>query len=98
MIFKINKKNESLINISWNGDIKLSKNEIEKSLKELFLKDASKVMIKIITCKNADLGEINKIAGMVSKFINNETQVELEIEVNEDFETGKKNLIVEIIK
>lgn len=98
MAFKINKKNENLMNISWNGDIELSKNEIEKSLKELFLKDASEVMIKIITCKNADLGEINKIAGIVSKFINNETQIELEIEVNEDFETDKKNLIVEIIK
>ena len=98
MVFKINKKNENLINMSWNNDIELSKNEIEKSLKELFLKDASEAMIKIITCKHTDLREINKIASIVSKFINNETQVELEIEVNEDFETGKKNLIVEIIK
>ena len=38
MIFKINKKNENLINISWNGDIKLSKNEIEKKLKRTFFK------------------------------------------------------------
>ena len=97
MAFKINKKNENLMNISWNGDIELSKNEIEKSLKELFLKVASEVMIKIITCKNADLGEINKIVSMVSKFINNETQVELEIGVDENFETCKKNLIIEII-
>ena len=35
---------------------------------------------------------------MVSKFINNDVHVELEIGVNEDFEDDKKNLIVEIIK
>ena len=86
------------MNISWNGDIELSKNKIEKSLKELFLKNASEVMIKIITCKHTDLSEINKIASIVSKFINNETQIVLKIGLDEDFETDKKNLIVEIIK
>lgn len=98
MDFKIYKKNENLINISWNDDIKLNQNKIERLLEEFSVKDVNKVKIKIITCKNASLGEINKIANIVSKFINNETQIEFEIEVDKNFEIFKKNLIVEIIK
>ena len=77
---------------------KLNQNKIERLLEEFSVKDVNKVKIKIITCKNASLGEINKIANIVSKFINNETQIEFEIEVDKNFEIFKKNLIVEIIK